>query len=402
MPKATPNVQFKIVEEYTLDDTSTSNLCAPKNKQQEHVEMTNQPKPKRVITKGNNKQVTSMPNEPADSLPVDDLEHVETPSVALQSSKYPWKKKLSIEVERLHELDIVIWCNKVRDYYRYRSVKCTFTGKVKDNKTTSDPTPDQLIVRAKSLINQSKEWIDSTVVVKGEVVDKGVALVEATSTKLHVETDDKKKALSSLHAVTIAKLRPPSDEILPVGTVDNTTIPPTTSSPNKKNHTVGCKMCEKSFPSVRDLNTHHRAEHGIVKCHHCSKAFGTRTALDKHMYNHRNLDFLCIICGKRFTFQSHLDQHKLVHQTESTLECKEPDCSKKFKSIGDYGTHVTFVPTKIRTRETRCHICVPILKKMRDATNVTNVLKGCAIRPSLLGTSSRAVKFNHIVQLYFS
>ena len=140
MPKATPNVQFKIVEEYTLDDTSTSNLCAPKNKQQEHVETTNQPEAKRVITEGNNKQGTSMPNEPPDSLPVDDLEHVETPSAALQSSKYPWKKKLSIEVERLHELDIDIWCNKVRDYYRYRSVKRTFTGKVKDNKITSDPT----------------------------------------------------------------------------------------------------------------------------------------------------------------------------------------------------------------------------------------------------------------------
>ena len=142
-------MQFKIVEEYTLDDTSTSNLCAPKNKQQEHVEMTNHPEPKRVITEGNNKQGTSMPNEPADSLLVDDPEHVETPSAALQSSKYPRKKKLSIEVERLHELDIDIWCNKVSDYYRYRSVKRTFTGKVKDSKNTSDPTPDPLIARAK-------------------------------------------------------------------------------------------------------------------------------------------------------------------------------------------------------------------------------------------------------------
>ena len=66
------------------------------------------------------------------------------------------------------------------------------------------------------------------------------------------------------------------------------------------------------------------------------------------------------------------------------------------------GTHVTFVPIKIRIRETQCHICVPILKKTRDATNVTNVLKGCAIRPSLLGTSSRAVRSNDVVQLYFS
>ena len=60
-------MQFKIVEEYTLDDTSTSNLCAPKNKQQEHVETTNPPEPRCVMTEGSNKQDTSMPNEPAES-----------------------------------------------------------------------------------------------------------------------------------------------------------------------------------------------------------------------------------------------------------------------------------------------------------------------------------------------
>ena len=249
----------------------------------------------------------------------DHSEHVETALVALQLSNYPWKKKLSIRVERLHELDIDIWCNKISDYYRYRSVKRTSSGKVKHSKDRSDPTPDQLLARAKSLINQSKEWIDSGIVVKEEAVDKGVALVETTGTKLHVETDNKKKALSSLHAVTIAKLRPPSNVVVPVGTLDNKTIPPTSSSTNKKNRTVGCKMWEQSFPLVRDLNTHHRADHGIVKCHHCSRAFGTRTALDKHMYNHQDQDFLCVICGKRFTFQSCLDQHKLVHQTESAL-----------------------------------------------------------------------------------
>ena len=108
VPKATPNVQLKIVEEYTLDDTNAINLCAPKIKEQEHVETMYHPKSNRVITEGNNKQGTSMTNEPADSPLVDDSEHVETSSAALQLVKYPWMKKLSIEVERLHELDIDI------------------------------------------------------------------------------------------------------------------------------------------------------------------------------------------------------------------------------------------------------------------------------------------------------
>ena len=306
VPIATPNVQFKIVEEFPLDDTSTSNLCASKNKQQEHVETMNPPEPRPAITEGTNKQDTSMPNEPAESdslmventppsndqpnpssrmetstqpmptakvspkrnLPAleyggtsttdDHFEHVETASAALQLSNYPWKKKLSIGVDCLPELDTDIWCNKISDYYRYRSVKHTSSGKVKHSKNKSDPTPDQLIARAKSLINQSKEWIDSAIVVKEEAVDKGVALVEATM--VHVETDDKKKALSSLHVVTIAKLSPSSNVVVPVGTVVNKIIPPTSSSTNKKNRTVGCKLCEQSFPSVKDLNTHHRAD----------------------------------------------------------------------------------------------------------------------------------------------
>ena len=383
VPKATPNVQFKIVEEYTLDNTSVSNSCAPKNKQQEHVETMNHPESKHAITKGNIKQDTSLTDEPADSPLVDDPEHVETPSAAPQLVKYPWMKKLSIEVERLHELDIDIWCNKVSDYYRYRSAKRTFTGKVKDNNTMSDPTPDQLISRAKSLINQSKEWIDSSVVVKGEPVDKGVALVEVTGTKLHVETDDKKKALSSLHTVTIAKLRPPSDEASPQ---------------QAKRIILSPVKCVKRVSHQLENST------PITECHHCSKAFGTRTALDKHMYNHGNMDFLCVTCGERFAFQSRLVQHKLVHQTESSLECTEPDCSKKFKSIGDYNRHLKthqdggWYPCDFCTyankdkRNTMSHMCThtkkdegryecdKCLKRMRYSTQfIRHKQQGCRV-----------------------
>ena len=252
------------------------------------------------------------------------------------------KGNCASNLTRLQDLEVDLWCNNIREYYEFkprqaRPVKRSSSGRAKPTKEDATPTPNQLIARAKSLINQSKEWIDSAVTVKAEPVGKGVAMVEATGSKLHVETHNKKKALSSLHAVTIAKLSPPSSEIQPVGAVATSPLPRSTP---KANRTVGCKMCKKSFPSVRDLNTHHRADHGIVKCHHCNRAFGTRTALDKHMYLHRDLDFLCTTCGKTFPFQSGLDQHKLVHQAESTLECTEPDCGKKFKGVGDYNRHL--------------------------------------------------------------
>ena len=384
-PKRATKGQFQIVEEYTLDDTSPTNEGAALKNVPEHVETvhatpplmpvsSNQTEPniskerklcasrsQDVDTNINSALLVETPtpvkadqtaptaNNPA--IVTDQPEHVESGNVAEQVERvddasqvasYPWKKKLCIKLSRLQDLEVDIWCNNVRDYYKFKpkhanTVKRSSSGRVKTKKADTTPTPDQLIARAKSLINQSKEWIDSSVTVKSETVEKGVAMVEATGSTLYVETHNKKKALVSLHAVMVAKLSPPSSEIQPVGTVAKSAIPASTS---KKSRTVGCKMCDKSFPSVRDLNTHHCADHGIVKCHHCSRAFGTRTALDKHMYLHRDLDFLCVTCGKTFPFQSGLDQHKLVHQSESTLECTEPECDKKFKGVGDYNHHI--------------------------------------------------------------
>ena len=140
-----------------------------------------------------------------------------------------------------------------------------------------------MFARAKSLINQSKEWIDSAVEVKEETVNKGLTLVEATGTSVHVEMEDITKALALLHAVMIAKLSSPSSVPLPVGTNVDLASVIIGSPPPKRECTVGCKLCDRSFSSVKNLHKHHCADHGIVTCDLCGKSFGTRTALDKHM-----------------------------------------------------------------------------------------------------------------------
>ena len=66
-------------------------------------------------------------------------------------------------------------------------------------------------------------------------MDKGVALVEATGTMVHVEMKDKSKALSSLHTVTIAKLSLPSSVVVPVGTVDKKLFQLPATRPPKRN-----------------------------------------------------------------------------------------------------------------------------------------------------------------------
>ena len=175
--------------------------------------------------------------------------------------------------------------------------------RAKKSKTTKaqneELTPEQLLSRAKPLINQSKEWIDSAVTIKEETVTKGVSLAEATGIMVQVKTTNKKQTLASLHTVTIAKLSLPSNEVLPVGTTKTVS---TTNHTGQRARKVGCKICHKSFGSVKSLNDHHRSDHGIVKCENCDKSFASCSALDKHMYTHREMDFLCISCGKRFAF----------------------------------------------------------------------------------------------------
>ena len=49
-------------------------------------------------------------------------------------------------------------------------------------------------------------------------ITKGLSIVEATWILVHVEMDNKKHALASLHAVTIPQLSASSKDVLPVGT----------------------------------------------------------------------------------------------------------------------------------------------------------------------------------------
>ena len=108
---------------------------------------------------------------------------------------------------------------------------------------------------------------------------------------------------------------------------------------NKKLRKVRCKICNASCEGVKSLNEHHRSEHDIQFCSDCGKGFATQTALDKHSYVHRELNFVCETCGKAFPFDSRLQQHKLTH-FDVRHYCMRNGCKKYFKSIGDLNRHV--------------------------------------------------------------
>ena len=109
---------------------------------------------------------------------------------------------------------------------------------------------------------------------------------------------------------------------------------------NKPAHTIRCKICIDSFCSLKELNEHHRKDHGVVDCEHCNKKFATQSSLGKHMYLHSDLRFVCEDCGKSFPFKSRLEQHQITHQTELSFRCKHKGCSRGFKNKGDFNRHM--------------------------------------------------------------
>ena len=108
----------------------------------------------------------------------------------------------------------------------------------------------------------------------------------------------------------------------------------------KKKRKAHCKICGNSCKNVKELNQHHRDTHDIVFCPDCNKAFSTRMSLDKHMYVHKAMDYVCDKCGQSFPFESRLKQHKITHQTVATHSCMVKNCSRSFKNTGDLNRHV--------------------------------------------------------------
>ena len=90
-----------------------------------------------------------------------------------------------------------------------------------------------------------------------------------------------------------------------------------------------CKICGESATSVKDLNAHHCSTHNVQFCDNCGKGFSTKSALEKHIYIHKELQFVC-----------RLSQHKITHRTYASLKCMKKNCDRCFKNVGDLNQHV--------------------------------------------------------------
>ena len=259
------------------------------------------------------------------------------PADAIVLSKYPWRKEPWVKLTLLPEVDIDIWCGRVGKYYQYSptlqikivSVKGARKQSIKmELDETEPPQEDEthnLIDHAQSLLEQAKVFV--TKPVKEKHRDKPRVIANPVKHGKRA-TDD---AIASLHDKTVGNLAP-----LHVGTDGSSNVDRETTLKKRK---VQCKMCPNSFSSVRELNVHHREDHGIVKCPDCEKVFNNQSSLDKHSYVHKELKYNCEQCGKRFPFESRLEQHQMTH-INVRLSCPKKSCTRTFKSVGDVNHHV--------------------------------------------------------------
>ena len=207
---------------------------------------------------------------------------ISCPEDDLVLSQYPWKKSAVIKIDRLSELSIDLWCNKIPSYYEFTPVKPVESADVlkteppstEDNNSTSKETSpsnydaetdvdiDNLLQHAKSLVRKVKEELTP----ENETLNTSASSATKRKHKEHLITPNSKKkkcesnshvetpakspsavkkkstpkshvgtaALDALHQQTLAKLKP-------IGNAPN---------PVKRERVIKCRLCTKSFPTT--------------------------------------------------------------------------------------------------------------------------------------------------------
>lgn len=113
---------------------------------------------------------------------------------------------------------------------------------------------------------------------------------------------------------------------------------------NKKNYTENfgqCRLCNLSFPNLKEYKLHHRQYHRVrvrALCPFCGIFVSTQT-MAKHIVSHTKAKkFLCTECGKNFTLIENLKKHLRIHTGDKRYTCEY--CEEKFIHWNSKRSHI--------------------------------------------------------------
>lgn len=102
-----------------------------------------------------------------------------------------------------------------------------------------------------------------------------------------------------------------------------------------------CSFCDKKFGMKRILDNHIRNIHSSEKtfqCMKCFKYFKTDAALYNHEIIHKQSNYVCELCNKKFHYKHNLEVHRLLHSNDRKYSCNH--CSSTFKTRNYLAKHL--------------------------------------------------------------
>ena len=100
----------------------------------------------------------------------------------------------------------------------------------------------------------------------------------------------------------------------------------------KKERSFACEDCDKSFPLVKDLNSHYQNDHPdhVFQCSTCTNTYASRNAQLRHERTHSGMAFACKDCNYTCQFQYELKNHSKRHTGTGLYPCLSRGCGKSF------------------------------------------------------------------------
>lgn len=104
---------------------------------------------------------------------------------------------------------------------------------------------------------------------------------------------------------------------------------------DKRYRKYKCKLCFKEFKQSGHLDTHIRLKHSEERpfyCHYpgCGKSFPVRWALKSHSKIHKEKQFSCNYCDKKFHQKVQLETHIKFKHLGISHNCD--NCGKQFEN----------------------------------------------------------------------